>query len=431
MHKLALELDAIEHFAAEVRDKVNKGQAHVVLWNDIKGNHPRQLKVSLVVAIPHKSRAYHSILNLSFVLRLEDGGVVPLVNDTTEKLAPRGEIDQLGHCLKRVIHAFAEVDDDAVILMAKWDIQDGFWRLNCQQGEEWNFSYVWPQAPGEPPHLVIPTSLQMGWVELPPYFCAASETAQDVVVGYIETTTGSLPEHKFEEWAGASWAPIAVSASNDGLRYIVAVYVDDFILAIIPTTREQVTHVAQSILHGIHDIFPASRDDNTDPISAKKLMKGDGTFETKKCILGFKFGGDAKTICLEEEKRAALLTILHHWIRGATKSNRGVPLAKFKSVTAKLRHAFTALPEARGLLSPCNWILQRRPTNVFLYRNGELLEAIKDIRTILRESIMRPTLCKDLVAGWPDYIGIVDASSHGVGGVVLGELLGIPPSVFF
>jgi hypothetical protein len=65
-----------------------------------------------------------------------------------------------------------------------------------------------------------------------------------------------------------------------------------------------------------------------------------------------------------------------------------------------------------------------------LHRNGELLEAIRDIRTILRETIIQPTLCKDLVVGWPDYIGIVDASSHGVGGVVLGELSGLPPTVF-
>ena len=49
---------------------------------------------------------------------------------------------------------------------------------------------------------------------------------------------------------------------------------------------------------------------------------------------------------------------------------------------------------------------------------------------ILRETITQPTLCRDLVAAWPDYIGIVDASSYGVGGVVLGELSGIPPTVF-
>ncbi len=95
----------------------------MVLWDDIKSNHPRQLKVSLVAAIPHKLRAYRSILDLSFKLCLEDGGVVESVNDTTEKWAPKGAIDQLGHSLKRLIHAFAEADDDAVILLAKWDIQ--------------------------------------------------------------------------------------------------------------------------------------------------------------------------------------------------------------------------------------------------------------------------------------------------------------------
>jgi hypothetical protein len=100
--------------------------------------------------------------------------------------------------LKRLIHAFAEVNDDVVILMEKWDIQDGFWRLNCRQGEEWNFCYVWPQEPGKPCRLVVPTLLQMGWVESPPYFCAASKTAWDVAVDYIKTTIGSLPEHKFE-----------------------------------------------------------------------------------------------------------------------------------------------------------------------------------------------------------------------------------------
>ena len=61
--------------------------------------------------------------------------------------------------------------------MAKWDIKDGFWRLDCEEGKEWNFAFVLPQPPGEPVRLVIPSSLQMGWVDSPGYFCAASETA--------------------------------------------------------------------------------------------------------------------------------------------------------------------------------------------------------------------------------------------------------------
>jgi hypothetical protein len=386
--------------------------------------------VSPVAAIPHKSRAYRSILDLSFALRLDDGGVVESVNDTTEKLAPRGAIDQLGHSLKRIIHAFAEADDDAVILMAKWDIQDGFWRLNCRVGEEWNFCYVWPQAPGEPCRLVVPTSLQMGWVESPPYFCAASETARDVAAEYIETPIGSLPPHKFEHWAEPATTNVNRGWQGGTLRYILEVYVDDFISCIIPTSKEQVAHVARGIMHGIHDVFPPSEDATKDPISHKKLRKGDGTFETTKCLLGFDFDGVNKTLWLEDTKRAALLTILHQWIRSATRARRGIPFAEFESVTAKLRHAFTALWEGRGLLSPCNWIIQRRPKVVYLHRDGALLEAIRDIRTILRTSATRPTQCKDSVAAWPDYIGIVDASSHGVGGVILSELSGVPPTVF-
>jgi hypothetical protein len=176
----------------EVRDKVAKGQACRVLWNDIKSNNPRQLKVLPVTLIPHKSWAYRSILDLLFALHLEDGGMIESLNDTTEKWAPRGAIDQLGHSLKQTIHAFAEANNDAKVLMAKWDIQDGFWRLNCCKGEEWNFCYMLPQAPGEPRRLVVPSSLQMGWVESAPYFCTASKTARDVAIQYIEMDIGLL-----------------------------------------------------------------------------------------------------------------------------------------------------------------------------------------------------------------------------------------------
>ena len=34
------------------------------------------------------------------------------------------------------------------------------------------------------------------------------------------------------------------------------------------------------------------------------------------------------------------------------------------------------------------------------------------------------------MAGWPDYIGVVDASSFGVGGIVIGKLSQCRPTVF-
>ena len=100
-----------------------------------------------------------------------------------------------------IIHAFAEAEEDAHIFMAKWVIKDWFWRLDAEDGTEWNFSYVLPQHPGQPCFLmVVPTSLQMGWVESPPFFCAASETARDVAQDYCETKMGTLPPHKFTNY---------------------------------------------------------------------------------------------------------------------------------------------------------------------------------------------------------------------------------------
>ena len=122
------------------------------------------------------------------------------MNDTTVKTAPGGAINQLGECLSWIIHAFVAAEEDAKIFMAKWDIKDGFWRMDGREGEEWNFACVLPQPEGEPIRLVIPTSLQMRWVESPPYFCAATETARDIATTYIETGIGTWPNHKFDHF---------------------------------------------------------------------------------------------------------------------------------------------------------------------------------------------------------------------------------------
>lgn len=81
--------------------------------------------------------------------------------------------------------------------MVKWDIKDGFWWLDCEAGEEWNFTYVLPLSIGGNPLLMVPTSLQMGWIESLPYFCTASETARDVGTTYAENPIRQTNDHKF------------------------------------------------------------------------------------------------------------------------------------------------------------------------------------------------------------------------------------------
>jgi hypothetical protein len=432
-HQSALTPEALEHFAAEATKKVRTNQAQIVAWDNIKDNPPPQLKISPIAAIPHKSKAYRSILDLSFQLRLENRGVRAAVNDTTTKTAPKGAIDQIRECLSRIIHAFAEADPTAKIFMAKWDIKDGFWQMDCANGEEWNFAYVLPQLEGEPIKLVIPTSLQMGWVESPPYFCAATETACDVCTEYIKQQVGALQPHKFDKYVGGDPEFNALPASSlttKGFLYTVEVYVDDFMSLVIPISGEQLQHVATAVMTGIHDVFPPDADDNNNPISKKKLRQHEGQFSTRKTLLGFEFDGITKTMWLEQAKREKLLTVLKGWVRAGERGTAGIPFKEFELVTAKLRHTFTCIPAGVGLLSPCNWILQVNPRTVYLHRNKPVLTAIKGCRTLLRESTREPTRCRELTFWWPDYIGIVDASSHGVGGVMVGELSGCVPTVF-
>ena len=118
-HRSALSEEAIAHFKAEVNEKIKVGQAKLVSWDSIKESPPENLEISPIAAIPHKSKQFHSILDLSFNLRLRQGGIVPLVNATTIKTAPKRTIDQLGHSITCIIHAFAEAEEDARIFMAK------------------------------------------------------------------------------------------------------------------------------------------------------------------------------------------------------------------------------------------------------------------------------------------------------------------------
>ena len=122
----------------------------------------------------------------------------------------------------------------------------------------------------------------------------------------------------------------------------------------------------------------------------------------EKVILGFEFDGINKTLWLEEAKRAYLLTVLHGWIRSSKAGMIGIPFKEFESVIAKVRHAFTAIPAGRGLLTPCNKMLQTKPPLVFLQRNPILRAAIMGCCTLLQESSDSPTRCRELVGGWPD-----------------------------
>jgi hypothetical protein len=174
-----------------------------------------------------------------------------------------------------MIHAFTEAKEDEKIFMAKWDVKDGFWQMDCHKDEQWNFVYVLLQSPGSSVILVIPLSVQTGWVESPPFFCSATETSRDFALQYRDTAVGSLKEHKFKAYikGNVTFEEFQEKEAKGNLRYFLKVYVDNLMLLIIPATNEEMLHVATAVMTSIHDVFPKDNNDNNDPISCLKKMK--------------------------------------------------------------------------------------------------------------------------------------------------------------
>ena len=98
-HISAKKPKAAAHLRNETLQKVQDGYAKIVKWKDIKTNIPPNLKISPVAMIPHKSRVYRTIIDLSFKLRVK-GKELPSVNSATKSLAPQKAMAQLGMALR-------------------------------------------------------------------------------------------------------------------------------------------------------------------------------------------------------------------------------------------------------------------------------------------------------------------------------------------
>ena len=163
----------------EALERIKDGCCRIVKWNDIKQNIPVNLKISPIAAIPHKSREYRMILDLSHAFRAFTTKTLSVNEASNKTLAPQHAMYELGNVIPRIVHTIAHMPNPHIpILFAKIDLKDGYWRMVVNALDAWNFAYVLPTIkPTTDPELVIPDSLQMGWSESPPFFCAATETA--------------------------------------------------------------------------------------------------------------------------------------------------------------------------------------------------------------------------------------------------------------
>ena len=273
---------------------------------------------------------------------------------------------QMGSAMPRIIIAMAQCPEDSVIYFSKFDISDGFWRMINELGKEYNFAFVMPTTPDEPIQIVVPSSLQMGWVDAPLYFCGASETVRDVAAEYVEAPIGALPEHHLEkatelpsdqavELASASRAQERTSnkqeLARDRLRYLIEAYIDDFIAAARAKSPEELKHISRAILHAIHDVFPENvHSEGDQPVSIKKMEKGEAQWNVLKEVLGWICDGKEKTIRLPEDKVNNMVSAMKEMLR----CRAGTPFDKFCKLMGKLHHASIGIPAGKGFMTPLN-----------------------------------------------------------------------------
>jgi hypothetical protein len=98
-HASAKAPGAADACRAEALERVAAGSCRLIIWIDIHDDIPPNLKVSPIAAVPHKSRLYRMILNLSYQIKI-NGKKLQSVNDTSDKnLAPQHAMYELGNVI--------------------------------------------------------------------------------------------------------------------------------------------------------------------------------------------------------------------------------------------------------------------------------------------------------------------------------------------
>ncbi|MEM7495226.1 MAG: hypothetical protein AAF471_03635 [Myxococcota bacterium] len=397
--------------------KVREGFGYVLNWAAIEHDPPTELKVSPLGAIPHKSRAYRAILDLSFVPR-ELADQASSVNAATTWLAPQQAMDQIGFVLPRIIYHLADAPRAAgPVSFVKFDIKDGYWRVMVEPDRAVNFAFVIPRTDdNQPVELFVPYALQMGWRESVPYFCAVSETGRDVAQELV-SKAASLPAHRFES---ATLPPSTTNPPSPSpgwhttFPWHIEVYLDDYVGLAQTTNTAHLRLLSRAILTAIHSVFPppdVTGHSGEDPVSQKKLAT-EGVWHTTKEVLGWDMDGANRTIALPQPKIDKLLTTLKHLRRAPSVRRKDL-----ESLRGKLQHAAFGCPEGRAFLIAFHVTLASSPTKRTLPVTPYLKEAATDWMALLRAMQNRSIPVEQLVVRPVQFVGFCDASGTGAGGV--------------
>ena len=372
------------------------------------------------------------------------------INEETLPLAAV-ESMQFGLALDRILREILLANPEfGPVNLMKVDLSDGFYRIGLNIGDIPKLGVVFPTEPGEEPLVAFPLVLPMGWRNSPPIFSTATETIADLTNQRLLDETPAQP-HPLDEQAeqvipesplltaiseGSSssykdalvnsiaiaW-PSAVSippardpslpSKSRPLSY-VDVFVDDFLgLAQEYSNSRRVRRI---LMHAIDDVFrPLDSEDGPfrrQPISLKKLEKGDCSWSTIKVILGWIIDTVNMTIQLPPHRVERLAEILS----SIPVTQKRTSVRKWHKVLGELRSMSLALPGARHLFSHMQHAMSSKLKGRVALNKG-VHGALEDFRWMLKDIESRPTRIAELVPLLPSAEGHHDASGLGAGGV--------------
>jgi hypothetical protein len=429
-HKSALEFS--DYLNDEMASMVARGQWMVLPYSDIR--HFAALRLSPIGVVPQNERRPRTIVDYSH----------SHVNQETVRLAP-SESMQFGRCLPRLLQKIVHSDPrHGPVRMTKEDVADGFYRLHTRPSDILALGVVFVSAADSTPLVAFPLTCPMGWVESPPWFTTATETGADLANAVLATTYMPGP-HRLDSVAQTLPPPPAPTAPLLGagpfpdlpapvpslpqpdsstlpraprrkpLQY-VDIYMDDF-LGLMQGDKRRQNRVHRVLFESIDSIFRplASTDPNTrqEPISIKKLLKGDGAWQTTKTMLGWVINSIAETLQLPPRRLLRLVAILDELPRSKTR----IATKRWQQIVGELRSMVLAIPGLRGLFSLFQETL-RHETQRRIRLTPFMHDFLDDLRWLVRDLHARPTRLREVVDTDPGALGASDAAAPGMGGVI-------------
>lgn len=371
------------------------------------------------------------------------------VNDSTIAHAPP-EAMQFGRTLPRFLYDVRHANPKFGPPRAnKNDVKDGFYRMLLKARDCLRLALVLPKYKDEMQLVGIPLACTMGWVQSPPTFCVMSETVCDLANQAIRSGQRPSETHRLEAQAACMddlerdslpqpreaddaeaydilktlpgvedlptepehRAPPSNCAFNRPLGS-TDVFVDDFI-QLGQGGRKRMVALRGHLLEAVDQVLskPLPGDQRLEAISLKKLLKGDGSWGTRKIILGWIIDTIRQTIELPSHRKLTLAKIFQELA-----ATRRVSHRRWQQILGQLRFVSVAIPGSAGLFGALQLALTLSKGNRVRI-NSSLRSHIDAFASLVASLAHRPTHLAEIVPQAPTLLGATDAAKSGMGGV--------------